>query len=214
MKENRRKKLDKNLALNTFLQAFDKAGIERENTDLKTPKSYEILAREVLKMNGHDTAEYPNFDNYIKDRFNTLKRLVANPSKNTITFYTYQYDPIEAYADGTALHQVAEESIAKVLFSEKPYAYFNFWRMPQPASLVKVKNQLRLQTEDSTMVSIDRVTDLQSYAMPRDNRQYWLKVTYQNNTELRYIFLMPQLLHNQPDSTLYLQQKLSKFLDS
>ncbi len=212
MEQNRRKKLDKNLALSIFLQAFDRAKIKRENTDLKTPKAYEILAQKVIEANGLDQDDFSNYSNYIKDRFNTIKKLVNNQAKNTISFYTFQFDPIEQYADGTAPFVTEKEILAEVLFTQKTYRFLDFWRMPKTAQLLKTRDGIFIDTSDSEMISISNVIDIQPFSMPRDKNPCWLQVNYQKEGQPKALYLMPTLIDNQPDSILYLHQKLRNSL--
>lgn len=213
MEQNRRKKLDKNLALSTFLQAFDRAKIKRENTDLKTPKAYELLAQKVIESNGLNQADYPNYNNYIKDRFNTIKKLVNNPVKNTISFYTFQFDPIQLYANGTAPFMAEKETLAEVLYTKNAYRFLDFWRMPKPARLLKTRDGVFIDTPDYGMISIGNIIDITPFLMPRDKNPYWLQISYEEGGQAKTVYLMPALTNSRPDSTLYLYQKLHTSLE-
>ncbi|GAB5526388.1 MAG: hypothetical protein Roseis2KO_42600 [Roseivirga sp.] len=213
MKQNRRKKLDKNLALSTFLQAFDRAKIKRKNTDLKTPKAYELLAQKVMESNGLNQADYPNYSNYIKDRFNTIKKLVNNPAKNAISFYTLQFDPIQLYANGTAPFMREKEMLAEVLYTKKTYHFLDFWRMPKPAQLLKTRDGVFIDTPDSGMISIGNIVGIDSFSMPRDKNPCWLQISYKEGEQAKTVYLMPALTNGQPDSILYLHQKLRTSLE-
>ncbi len=208
--KNRRKKLDKNLVISLFLEAFDKAGIERENTTLKTPKPYKILAQKIIVENDLDPVEFSNYDRYIKDRFNTAKRLLKDHSKSNISFNSLQFDPLKAYAYGTA----AAKPLGKVLFRMKPYGYFNFWRMPKQATILLKSQRLVLQKTDGHEISLGVALAMSSYIMPRDKKAYWIKLSLQNGDSGNQIFLTPLLINNQPSSYKLLQERLKKHIEN
>ena len=208
MIKNHKEVFDKYLALEIFLDAFKKAGVQVEENQLKTPKAYEILAREIIAANDLDQHKNRNLPNYIKDRFNSLKKLLDDPEVKTVKYTFYPFNYIRKYARGEGLNQ----QIAPVLFTRKPYSYFNFWRMPKQGILYRSGKLLTLVSEHEKS-SLENVKNVAEYSMSRDRVSYWVKLTYGPDEDLQHIFFMSMLKNHRPQSSKQLFQILTPFIN-
>ncbi|HHP7241250.1 MAG TPA: hypothetical protein ACFCUD_06240 [Cyclobacteriaceae bacterium] len=184
----KRQKMPKEEAHQIFRRAFKKGDIAltEGNPHSGWGKS---MARQLYEQGylkptrGNESFEINSYGKYLKDRYNTIKRLLNQPLKTEFGYYQEHLQPFLDFVEGKVI-PVDKQLVYPhpVYFTPRPFTYLDFWRIPDLGNLY-LQTTAVIFKSDIRSLTIKGVQSLEPFKMPRENKAYWLKVVWGPNDE-------------------------------
>lgn len=153
---DKQKQITKEEAYGIFLAAFERSGVEMEDTiegskTLKKPfrGGYKKLAEALIGDLSLDAESGPfyNYANYLKDRFNDIKALLKTQYKTDFGYSAERFQPLIDFAQGYLGHSSAITLSDEVVYMKRPHRYLNFWRKVTVGKLTRYPEHFLFESD-------------------------------------------------------------------